>query len=236
MDQASNNSEVPEIETTCESESLAEGVSCDVEHSKGISRIDSKTTKGWLVRGYKNGIRYSKLFSDGKLGGRDQALEKASVFRNELYSRLNAIPAKPRCQKIVSKDKRNQTGVLGVSKLSKTGKNDKTLVFYSVTWRPKAGSQKCTSFSISKYGEELAFKKAVSLRFEKLKEAYGEDTAIKIVGKENVEKYVIKPDENGGQFAHWTDRDLKRFVIDAAERETESVLSTTDSYHSVRSY
>ena len=98
------------------------------------------------------------------------------------------------------------------------------------------GSQKCTSFSISKYGEELAFKKAVSLRFEKLKEAYGEDTAIKIVGKENVEKYVIKPDENGGQFAHWTDRDLKRFVIDAAERETESVLSTTDSYHSVRSY
>ena len=215
MDQASNNSEVPEVETTCESESLAEGVSCDVEHSKGISRIDSKTTKGWLVRGYKNGIRYSKLFSDGKLGGRDQALEKASVFRNELYSRLNAIPAKPRCQKIVSKDKRNQTGVLGVSKLSKTGKNDKTLVFYSVTWRPKAGSQKCTSFSISKYGE---------------------DTAIKIVGKENVEKYVIKPDENGGQFAHWTDRDLKRFVIDAAERETESVLSTTDSYHSVRSY
>ena len=93
MDQASNNSEVPEVETTCESESLAEGVSCDVEHSKGISRIDSKTTKGWLVRGYKNGIRYSKLFSDGKLGGRDQALEKASVFRNELYSRLNAIPA-----------------------------------------------------------------------------------------------------------------------------------------------
>lgn len=159
---------------------------------KGISRIDSKTTRGWLVRGYKNGIRYSKLFSDRKCGGREDALNKASVFRNELYARLSSIPSKPRVQKIVSKDKRNRTGVLGVSKLSKTGKNDKNLVFYSVTWRPKAGSQKCTSFSIAKYGEELAFKKAVSLRYEKLVEAYGRDIAIRIVGQENVDKYVIK--------------------------------------------
>ena len=161
MDQASNNSEVPEVETTCESESLAEGVSCDVEHSKGISRIDSKTTKGWLVRGYKNGIRYSKLFSDGKLGGRDQALEKASVFRNELYSRLNAIPAKPRCQKIVSKDKRNQTGVLGVSKLSKINQKNSYIDFgssiefitkgYSTrpySWDNNFSKNRCESFRL----------------------------------------------------------------------------------------
>ncbi|MDR1432883.1 MAG: hypothetical protein LBI61_00895 [Puniceicoccales bacterium] len=159
---------------------------------KGISRIDSKTTKGWLVRGYKNGIRYSKLFSDRKLGGESVSLGKAIVCRNELAARLCAIPSKPRSQKIVSHDKRNQTGVLGVSRLSKNGKGDKKLGFYSVTWRPAKGKQKCTSFSIAKYGETLAFKKAVSLRYERLCTAYGEEIATRIVGKKNVEEYVLK--------------------------------------------
>jgi hypothetical protein len=157
---------------------------------RGISRIDSKTTKGWLVRGYKNGNRYSKLFSDGKLGGKEEALEKARIFCNELHARLSAIPAKPRCQKIVSHDKRNQTGVLGVSRWCKNGKGDKQLGFFSVTWRPVKGKQKCTTFSISKYGEKTAFQKAVALRYEKLCEAYGTEIATRIVGKENIEKYV----------------------------------------------
>ncbi|MDR0742502.1 MAG: hypothetical protein LBE98_03490 [Puniceicoccales bacterium] len=159
-------------------------------HEGGISRIDSRTTKGWLVRGYKNGNRYSKLFSDGKLGGKEEALKKAKIFRNNLRARLSEIPNKPRCQKIVSRDKRNQTGVLGISKLCKNGKGDKQLGFFSVTWRPVKGKQKCTSFSISKYGEKIAFKKAVALRYEKLCEAYGTEIATRIVGKENIEKYV----------------------------------------------
>ncbi|MDR2602935.1 MAG: hypothetical protein LBC11_00015 [Puniceicoccales bacterium] len=159
-------------------------------HGGGISRIDSKTTKGWLVRGYKNGNRYSKLFSDRKLGGKEAALEKAKIFRNELRNRLSAILSKPRRQKIVSHDRRNRTGVLGISKLRKSGKGDKLLGFFSVTWRPGKGKQKCTSFSISKYGEKVAFKKAVALRYEKLCEAYGTEIATKIVGKENIEKYI----------------------------------------------
>jgi hypothetical protein len=136
------------------------------------------------------------LFSDRKLGGEDISLEKAIVCRNELTARLCAIPSKPRSQKIVSHDKRNQTGVLGVSKLSKNGKGDKKLGFYSVTWRPAKGKQKCTSFSIAKYGENLAFKKAVSLRYERLCAAYGEEVATKIVGLENVKKYVLSKQEN----------------------------------------
>jgi hypothetical protein len=148
------------------------------------------------VRGYKNGQRYSKLFSDGKLGGKENSRIKAKIFCNELRLRLSAIPSKPRKQKIVSHDKRNQTGVLGVSKLSKSGKDNKKLEFYSVTWRPSKGKQKCTSFSITKYGEDLAFKKAVSLRYEELRSARGEEIATKIVGKENVEKYVLSMAKN----------------------------------------
>lgn len=41
--------------------------------NKGISRIDSGSTHGWFVRGYRNGKTYSKLFSDRKCGGKGKA-------------------------------------------------------------------------------------------------------------------------------------------------------------------
>jgi hypothetical protein len=141
-------------------------------HEKGISRIDSKTTKGWLVRGYKNGKRYSKLFSDRKIGSSEEALHRACTFRGDLSSRLKAIPANPRAKKIVYRDSRNSTGVIGVSRLKKPGKNGKMLEFYSVTWRPAPGVQKCTSFSIGKYGESGAVKKAVICRYNDLENEY----------------------------------------------------------------
>lgn len=163
-----------------------------LKKEKGISRIDSATTKGWLVRGYKNGKRYSKLFSDKKLGDTEKALDAAKIFRDQLIEKLNSIPSKPRAKKIVLRDSRNSTGVIGVSRLSKKGKNGNTIEFYSVTWRPSPCQQKCTSFSIRKYGQELAFKKAVSYRYEMLKSAHGIKIANQVVGVENVKKYVIK--------------------------------------------
>lgn len=160
------------------------------QHYKGISRIDSKTTKGWLVRGYKNGKRYSKLFSDRKYGSPKEALKQAQAFYIELSARLQAIPARPRAKKIVYKDIRNSTGVVGISRLKKAGKNGRALEFYSVTWRPAPGVQKCTSFSIGKYGEAGAFKLAVTCRFDGLKQLHGKEIATRIVGPENVKKYV----------------------------------------------
>ncbi len=160
------------------------------KHYKGISRIDSKTTRGWLVRGYKNGKRYSKLFSDRKLKSAEEALRQAQNFYKELTDRLKSIPARPRAKKIVYKDVRNSTGVIGISRLHKIGKNGAELAFYSVTWRPAPGVQKCTSFSVNKYGEEEAFKRAVTCRFDGLKQLHGKEIATRIVGPENVKKYV----------------------------------------------
>jgi hypothetical protein len=160
-------------------------------HYKGISRIESKTTKGWLVRGYKNGKRYSKLFSDRKLGSPDEALQQARAFQTQLEIRLKAIPPDPRAKKIVYRDIRNSTGVIGVSKLKKLGKNGRVLECYSVTWRTPSGEQKCMSFSIGKYGETGAFRKAVVCRFEALVGLHGRDIATRIVGVENVEKFVL---------------------------------------------
>ena len=82
--------------------------------NKGISRIDSGSTHGWYVRGYKNGMTYAKLFSDRKSGGKSKAQNLARQYREELYGRLAQIPSKPRGRRIVYRDSRNSTGVIGV--------------------------------------------------------------------------------------------------------------------------
>lgn len=143
--------------------------------NKGISRIDSGSTHGWFVRGYRNGKTHSKLFSDRKCGGKDQAYALAKAYRAELNSRLEEVAKEPCKRRIVTSDARNKTGVLGVSLTVKKGPNGQKYECYSVSWRPKPGVQKCTSFSIKKYGKEEAFKLAVEHRRKMMQEVHGGD-------------------------------------------------------------
>ncbi len=62
--------------------------------NKGISRIDSGSTHGWFVRGYKNRKTYSKLFSDLKCGGKRKALLLARRYRDQLLKKIEKIPVK----------------------------------------------------------------------------------------------------------------------------------------------
>lgn len=140
---------------------------------KGISRIDSGSTHGWFVRGYKNGKTFSKLFSDLKCGGKDDALKMAREYRDQLHNELDQMESKPRGRRIAYRDARNSTGVLGVCKTRKKSPNGTINEVYSVTWRPEPGVQKCTSFSIKKYGDRKAFRLAVAHRRKMLREIYG---------------------------------------------------------------
>lgn len=142
---------------------------------RGISRIDSGSTHGWFVRGYRNKTTYSKLFSDRKCGGKGKAKQMAKDYRDELHAELEAIPKDPRKRRIVSSDSRNTTGELGVSRHVKTGPNGTKHPVYSVSWRPEPGVQKCTSFSVAKYGEEKAFKLAVDHRRKMMREIHGKN-------------------------------------------------------------
>lgn len=141
--------------------------------NKGISRIDSGSTHGWFVRGYRNGKTYSKLFSDRKSGGKGKAQKLAKEFRDELEAELAEIPKVPRQRRIVITDSRNTTGELGVSRTTKMGPNGTKHECFSVSWRPEPGIQKCTSFSIGKYGEKKAFKLAVEHRRKMMREIHG---------------------------------------------------------------
>ena len=137
---------------------------------KGISRIDSGTTKGWFVRGYRNGKTYAQLFSDRKLGGKAKALEHARKYRDMLHQKLAAMNKGQLKRRAAFRDSRNKSGVLGVCRTTKKGPGGVLNEVYSVTWRPKPGIQKCTSFSIRKYGEEKAFKLAVACRKKMMKQ------------------------------------------------------------------
>jgi len=139
---------------------------------KGISRIDSGTTKGWFVRGYRNGKTYAQLFSDRKLGGKDKALERARKYRDKLHQKLADMKRLVRKRRVAFRDRRNKSGVLGVCRTTKKGVSGILNEVWSVTWRPKSKVQKCTSFSIRKYGEERAFKLAVAYRKRVMKECY----------------------------------------------------------------
>jgi hypothetical protein len=79
----------------------------DINIHKDINRIQSRNTRDWLVRDYKNVNRYSKLFSDGKRGETKDAVEKTKNFRSELRDRLSIISSTPRSQKIVSREFRS---------------------------------------------------------------------------------------------------------------------------------
>ncbi len=151
--------------------------------NKGISRIDSGSTHGWFVRGYKNGKTYSKLFSDLKCGGKRKSQRMARNYRDELYEELEQIPTNPRGRRIVYRDSRNTTGVLGVCRTSKRSASGAFNECYSVSWRPSPGEQKCTSFSIRKYGEKKAFQLAVAHRRKMMKEIYGSGIFRKIASR-----------------------------------------------------
>ncbi len=136
-------------------------VSTDIPKFKGISRIDSRDTHGWFVRVYNESVTYSKLFSDRKMGGRKNALEFAIAFRDDLIRELGkTYPAR----RIVRRDRRNKTGVIGVCRTRKRNSSGTYSEFFSVSWSPDYGSHKCRMFSINKYGEKEAFRKACAWR------------------------------------------------------------------------
>jgi hypothetical protein len=142
--------------------------------AKGVIRIDSDSTHGWQVRVYRHGKTYSKLFSDRKCGGRDEAFAQAIAFRDELEEEVMAMPEAEPKRRFIRHNKNNVTGVLGISRTFKRDRHGRRHEVYAVSWNPEPGTARGTSFSIAKYGEETAFKMACRLRFQKMKEIHGE--------------------------------------------------------------
>ncbi len=150
-----------------------------IKKNKGISRIDSKVcrTYGWYVRVRFNGKIVSKMFSDLKYGGRAKALMKARRFYKKTMRKLvkrhtdfntDKIPIKT----IISRNDRNNTGVVGVQKIVRQKKDGTLYQAYRANWTETDGKSKTKFFSVEKYGDRQAFKLACELRKAKLLEFY----------------------------------------------------------------
>jgi hypothetical protein len=144
---------------------------------KGISRIDSEHnhTHGWYVRVRQNGKVKSKFFSDQKHGGIAKALMKARRYYKKevqkiLSRTLGEAPKQIPNRVIVTKNKNNNTGVIGVQKIERKNPGGSTYRAYRVCWTEKSGSAKTKFFSIDKFGDKKAFKLACQFRKEKLLE------------------------------------------------------------------
>lgn len=143
---------------------------------KGISRIETSSSAGWYARVYRNKKTYSKFLSDSKFGGKEKALEMAILEKDKLNMIIDKIPKKPTKRRVVTSDKRNKSGVIGVSRTSKKASNGKSYECYTVSWRPMPKVQKSTSFSIKKYGEKMALELAIQLRNKKNPQVHSPNT------------------------------------------------------------
>lgn len=144
---------------------------------KGISRIDSdhNHTHGWYVRVRQNGKVRSKFFSDQKHGGIAKALMKARRFyKNEMREivaeTLGEIPDKLPNRVIVTKNRNNNTGVVGVQLVERKNPGGSMYRAYRVCWSDNSGKSHTKFFSIKKLGEKEAFRQACDYRKKKLLE------------------------------------------------------------------
>jgi hypothetical protein len=138
---------------------------------KGISRIDSdhNHTHGWYVRVRQNGKVRSKFFSDRKYGGIVEALRKAKRFYKKemqkiLDETLGEAPKHIPDRVIVTKNKNNNTGVIGVQRIERENPGGTTYRAFRVCWTEKNGKARTKFFSINKLGEEKAFELACEYR------------------------------------------------------------------------
>ena len=77
-------------------------------------------------------------------------------------------------RRLIRRNKNNSTGVVGISRTFKRDRRGIKHEVYAVSWNPEPGVARGTSFSIKKYGEDEAFKRACRLRWEKMREIYGD--------------------------------------------------------------
>ena len=146
--------------------------------AKGVIRIDSDSTHGYQVRVYRHGRTYSRLFSDRKCGGKEDAYKQSVAYRKKLLAEVDAMPESAPRRRLIRHNKNNSSGVVGISRTFKRDRRGTKHEVYAISWNPEAGVPRGTSYSIKKYGEDTAFKMACKLRFEKMKEIYGDRYAV----------------------------------------------------------
>ncbi len=131
-----------------------------------IHRIDHEAshTHCWRVTVQRRSRIYVQSFSDGRYGGSQQALLAAKAYRDELIASHPPL-SKPVYCGILKRT--NRSGVSGVTR-SDRWENYKGRRVRRLNWEAQWPIEYCRSrhkkFSILKYGEEGAYRRALKAR------------------------------------------------------------------------
>ena len=140
-------------------------------HMLNISRVDHQAshTHCWRVTIQRQTHIYREEFSDGQYGGCQQALDAAEAYRD---ATLQTHPpfSKPDYCAILKKN--NRSGISGLTRIDRwelrRGRPVRRLC-WEAQW-PIGNGRSChRKFSILKYGEEGAFRRALTAREKGLK-------------------------------------------------------------------
>lgn len=131
--------------------------------NRNITRIQRKTTGGYLVRVTRKGKLHSAFFSDDDYGKRGSLLA-AREHRDELEGKLKGYSPK----QLAKRERSNNTsGVPGVRLVEETDhrwESKPTYQYWVAQWSPKKGVRRTRRFSVQKYGYEKAKKLAIKAR------------------------------------------------------------------------
>lgn len=133
---------------------------------KGISRINTKTS-GWFVRLYRKNKVVARFFSDGKYGGREQALR---VSRSYYLQAAREHPAEPRKPFRETPLRSNTSGYNGICETFTRSRKGEKIPCWSVSWYHPPNKLHSKKFF---FHDERERKQALkeALRFRKEREA-----------------------------------------------------------------
>lgn len=136
---------------------------------KNISRIDqeSKNTYGWFVRIRRDGRQISKFFSDGKYGGKDEALKTAREFRDgHIQEWENFARSHDRPMHVGTKSNIGYNGISYTQKKKMRNNREYVEHVFSVCYSPEKGVNKNKTFYIPKSKSKAEFKKNYQAKLE----------------------------------------------------------------------
>jgi hypothetical protein len=142
----------------------------------GISRIDCDkyNTHSWRVSLVRRGQRHVKNFPDKRCGSKKAALRSAKEFRDSILRMYPPISRREFCN---ARRRNNKTGITGVYKYSKPYKlKDGTVRqswYWEANWPNAEGESISKSFSVKRFGDDLARQMAVKARAAGLQTVQG---------------------------------------------------------------
>lgn len=130
-----------------------------------LVRFDYDRARGWQVRipTWVSGTAEARFFPDRRHGGARGAFIAAKCFRDERFAAAG-VTGLIRPYRI--RDKRNQSGVVGVSLARRPHKNGKVYYAWTVLWNDRGTPHK-KRFSVGVLGYEEAFRQACAWRSRK---------------------------------------------------------------------